>query len=272
MRRIVLIHWNPEEAELNARPLREANYDVSCYSDTRANPSSLREAPPDAYVIDLHRLPSQGREIGGWLRRQKPTRHVPLVFVKGDPDKTARVRTLLPDATYASWDGIVRAVGEAIAHPPPSPVVPGAMDAYRGVPLAQRLGIGDGTSVVALGSPDGVETVLAELQDETALVSREADRASVVLWFVISQDELAAGFTGVVSHVDMGGRLWIAWPKKASGVGSDLSQTVVRAFGLKRGLVDYKIVSIDKTWSGLCFARRPSKDPNGGLDSAQDTA
>lgn len=53
-----------------------------------------------------------------------------------------------------------------------------------------------------------------------------------------------------------GGGLWIAWPKKASGVASDLTQTVVRKFGLDAGLVDYKICSIDKTWSGLLFTRR----------------
>lgn len=52
------------------------------------------------------------------------------------------------------------------------------------------------------------------------------------------------------------GRLWIAWPKKASGVESDLTQQQVRTFGLDAGLVDYKICSIDATWSGLCFTRR----------------
>jgi hypothetical protein len=53
-----------------------------------------------------------------------------------------------------------------------------------------------------------------------------------------------------------GGRLWLIWPKKASGIQSDLSQTVVRKFGLEREFVDYKISAIDETWSGLCFARR----------------
>ena len=52
------------------------------------------------------------------------------------------------------------------------------------------------------------------------------------------------------------GALWIVWPKKASGIAADLDQSAVRAFGLARGLVDYKIAAIDETWSGLCFARR----------------
>jgi hypothetical protein len=52
------------------------------------------------------------------------------------------------------------------------------------------------------------------------------------------------------------GALWILWPKKASGVRSDVDERAVRAFGLARGLVDYKIAAIDATWSGLCFARR----------------
>jgi hypothetical protein len=52
------------------------------------------------------------------------------------------------------------------------------------------------------------------------------------------------------------GALWVVWPKKASGVATDLGQQEVRAFGLAAGLVDYKIAAIDATWSGLCFARR----------------
>jgi hypothetical protein len=56
-----------------------------------------------------------------------------------------------------------------------------------------------------------------------------------------------------------GGRLWIAWPKKASGRQTDLDQSAVRRFGLDAGLVDYKICAVDETWSGLCFARRKGK-------------
>jgi len=68
MKRVVLVHWSAEEAAERAARLREAGYDVSCHSDPRADPRFLREGPPDAFAIDLARIPSQGREIGGWLR------------------------------------------------------------------------------------------------------------------------------------------------------------------------------------------------------------
>ncbi len=256
MKRIVLVHWNREEAEAQADSLRAAGYAVTCHTDARANPASLRSDPPDVFVIDLRRIPSQGREIGGWLRRQKPTRTVPLVFVEGDPVKTARVQELLPDATYTSWDDVLSAVATTIARPPAAPVVPGAMDAYRGVPLTKRLGIRPGDTIALFGAPDGYDERLGRLPEGAEVVRDARERIDVIVWFVPSGAELEQTFRDVEALLDTGGRLWIAWPKKMSGVVSDLSQSVVRAFGLNRGFVDYKIVSMDATWSGLCFARR----------------
>jgi hypothetical protein len=80
--------------------------------------------------------------------------------------------------------------------------------------------------------------------------------ADLLLLFAKSEAELAEAFVEASAALADGGKLWICWPKKASCVESDLSQTVVRAFGLARGFVDYKISAIDETWSALCFARR----------------
>ncbi len=77
----------------------------------------------------------------------------------------------------------------------------------------------------------------------------------MTLWFVRSHRDLENGMQGMKSSGDNGG-LWIVWPKKASGVRSDLSQNSVRQAGLAAGLVDFKIASIDETWSGLRFSRR----------------
>ena len=63
-------------------------------------------------------------------------------------------------------------------------------------------------------------------------------------------------FLQAVAAMNPGGSIWICWPKKASGVPSDLSQAAVRRYGMDRGLVDYKVASIDETWSGLRFARK----------------
>jgi hypothetical protein len=77
----------------------------------------------------------------------------------------------------------------------------------------------------------------------------------VTLWFTRSRQALEAGIEEIGDWAGQG-RLWIVWPKKASGVTSDLTQQVVRRVGLDAGLVDFKVCAVDKTWSGLCFARR----------------
>lgn len=85
----------------------------------------LREDPPAAFVIDLGRLPSHGREVAHSLRQSKPLRRIPIVFVGGAEAKVAPIRAELPDAAYAEWEGIGAALRAAIASPPADPVVPG---------------------------------------------------------------------------------------------------------------------------------------------------
>ena len=128
MSRITLIHWNAQEAQARGAQLERAGHNVTVHADSRAAPMSLRENPPDVFVIDLSRLPSHGREMGVWLRNQKATRHVSLVFVEGEPDKTGRVRELLPDAVYADWRHIRGAIRQAMQHAPHTPIVPGTFD------------------------------------------------------------------------------------------------------------------------------------------------
>ncbi len=263
MKRVVLVHWNAEEAEVRATSLRQAGYEVSCYTDARGGPRGLRDDPPDAFVIDLARMPSQGRELGGWLRRQKATRYVPLVFIEGDPEKTARVRALLPDAAYIVWEDASATVDAALANPPAEPIVPETMDAYAGVSLTAKLGIADGKTVALLNAPAGFAKALGDLPKGAVLLGETTESADVILLFETSVADLDRDFTSAARRLQEGGRLWLAWPKRASGVKSDLSQMVVRAFGLERGFVDYKVASIDATWSALCFARRE----NGGKES-----
>jgi len=255
--RIVLIHWHAGEVEERAARLRQAGHDVTVYSGPESGDfHALRERPPDAFVIDLGRVPSHGREMGVWLRGQKSTRGVPLVFVEGDADKTERVRALLPDAVFVPWSRIRGAVRRAIAKPPAQPVVPGTFESYAGMPLPKKLGIKADGTVALLGAPDDFEDMLGDLPDGVRLRRRAQGRADVLLLFVKSRAELERRFPGALRAMADGGRLWIAWPKKASAVRSDLTQAVVRAYGLERGIVDYKIAAIDAVWSGLCFARR----------------
>jgi hypothetical protein len=218
--------------------------------------AALGADPPDAVVIDLGRLPAQGRDVGVHLRVQRRTRNVPLVFVGGDRAKVARVREILPDASYATWHRIGPAVERAMAKPPARPVVPeSSLAGYSGTPLPRKLGIKPGSVVVLAGAPEGFENVLGPLPEGVVLRRVSRGRRDLTLWFPRSRRDLERRIERMAEAIGDTG-LWIAWPKKTSGVASDLTQTVVRRVGLDSGLVDYKICAIDATWSGLKFTRR----------------
>lgn len=257
MTQIILIHWKPQEAEKRLPLLLKADFAALCFDPTAAGGlKALREAPPDAFVVDLSRLPSQGRDLALWLRQQKPTRRVPLVFVGGDLEKVRAIRELLPDATYTSWRRIVGDLKQALRNPPGDPVVPELFAGYSGTPLPKKLGIKAGSTVTLLGAPGEFEAVLGELPSEVRIRHRARGSADLVLLFVRSQAELRQRFPAAAKVLVERGRLWIAWPKKASGWATDLTQQGVRDYGLAADWVDFKICAIDPTWSGLCFVRR----------------
>jgi hypothetical protein len=264
MHHIRLIHWKETESAQRAAQLCRAGYEVDAQGLAAAGLRRLRDDPPDAVVIDLSRRPSQGRDVGLTLRKYVATRRVPLVFVDGVPAKVDRVREFLPDAVYCQWDEIDGALQEAIAHPPADPVVPGSLfDVYAGTPLPKKLGIRAGSTVVLIEAPAGFEATLGDLP-EGVVVRRAtqewidvtpASGGALTLWFVRAREKLERHI-GAMGGAARGGGLWIIWPKKSSGVTSDLSQPLVRQMGLASGLVDFKVCSVDVTWTGLRFTRR----------------
>lgn len=103
MSRIKLIHWKIEEIDDKANILQAAGYEVdSSLSLGSQLFRQLGENPPAAIVIDLSRSPSQGRDFALLIRKRKTSRHIPLVFVGGAPQKVDRIKQLLPDASYTS--------------------------------------------------------------------------------------------------------------------------------------------------------------------------
>jgi hypothetical protein len=217
---------------------------------------ALAADPPAAVVIDLSRQPSLGRDIGVALRHTKRTRHIPLVFGGGAPDKVARVKEVLPDATFAGWSNVrsalrtaMRRIGEDL-HVPASNLA-----GYSGTPLPRKLGIKQQSIVVLVNAPDDFERTLGTLPDGATLRSVNSGARDLTMWFVTAGRELEQRIDAMAAQVRDGG-LWIAWPKQASGVPSDVTQNDVRRIGLAHGLVDYKICAIDATWSGLKFATR----------------
>ncbi len=257
MARVRLIHWNEAEAAERGERLRTAGYEVE---HEVPSPSSLRDLfsdLPDAFLIDLARMPAQGRDIAVLLRKREATRPVPIVFVGGESEKVERTRQVIPDAVYTSWDEIEGDLASAITSPPARPVVPdSAFAGYSGTPLVKKLRIGLGTSVALVHAPDDFAGTLGGLPEGASLDLVGPEDSDLIICFARSLRDLEDGVGFVASVLRPGASVWMAWPKKASGVATDVTQNDVRALGLAAGLVDYKICSIDRTWSGLLFTRR----------------
>jgi CheY-like chemotaxis protein len=255
--KVLLVHWNAEEAEERAERLRKAGYEVGSHSDKDGSSfRAVRDAPPDAFVIDLSRAPSHGRDVGVWMRQQKPTRSVPLVFVAGEVEKVERVKSLLPDATFCEWSRIRGALNRALKSPPADPVTPSLMQGYSGTPLPKKLRIKAGTRLALLSAPEDFEATLGDLPEDVTIRRQARGKNDIVMLFAKSRGDMIKRFAAAERAMAEGGGMWIAWPKKSSGVVTDLTQNDVRRYGLDSGLVDYKIAAIDATWSGLLFARR----------------
>ena len=258
-RRVRLIHWRPAEARSRIDALTTAGYAVEYAPFTPTTIREIAEAAPVAVVIDLTRVPSHGRDVAVALRHAKRTRHIPLVLVGGKSEKVSRVREQLPDAAYADWSGIHTALRRAVAHPPENPVVPASgLAGYSGTPLPQKLGIKEGMTVVLVDAPRGFENTLGSLPDGVTLRRGGHAHRDLTIWCATSRATVERRIDGVARGIGTGG-LWIAWPKKTSGVASDLTQNDVRRIGLATGLVDFKICAIDETWSGLKFVKRSQK-------------
>jgi len=254
-KRISLIHWNAAEAKAGLATIKSAGYPVS-HLLPRGMPSLkvFAKKKPDAIVIDLSRLPSHGRDVALALRQYKPTRYIPLVFVEGDPKKVDRIKALLPDAVFTRWKNIASPLRKALTHPPLDPVVPrSSLEGYSGTPLVKKLGIKPGSSLGLIDAPDGFEHQLENLPADVKVIRRGGTNFDLALWFVTSANDLQSRIRSIAGLTQ---KIWIVWPKKTSGIRTDLTQRFIRETGLAVGLVDYKVCSIDSVWSGLQFTWR----------------
>ena len=257
MKKIRLIHWNAKEAKPRVAALEGAGYDVIFESlEDQSALARIGEGGAQAVVIDLTRVPSRGRDIGLWIRKQKSIRNLPLVFLGGATEKVDKIETLLPDAVYSDWPKFRSALKRALAKSPTNPVVPDSVFAgYSGTPLPKKLGIKPGFVVALVGAPPEFGQTLGRLPEDVSLRSSGRGKRNLTICFVRSCKQLDLRIDSLLK-VSEQGHVWIAWPKKASGLSTDLTQTYVRNTGLAAGLVDFKICAIDETWSGLCFALR----------------
>jgi hypothetical protein len=132
------------------------------------------------------------------------------------------------------------------------------MAGYSDTPLARKLGIKANHRLALLNPPAEFEQTLGELPEGVVVQKdlRGGGSVDVIVLFAGSRSDLVPRFRTCAGRLAPAGGLWIAWPKQASGVATDLSEPVVRAIGLDGGLVDNKICAIDDTWSGLRFVIR----------------
>lgn len=130
------------------------------------------------------------------------------------------------------------------------------MAGYSGTPLARKLGIKAGARVLADGAPADFVEALRPLPEGVRVLQRAAGPLDVVVLFAADRARLQRRFRALMSRLRANGGLWVAWPKRSSGVMTDLSDGVVRAHGLDAGLVDNKVCAIDDTWSALRFVVR----------------
>ena len=132
---------------------------------------------------------------------------------------------------------------------------------YSGTPLPKKLGIREGARLHVAGAPEGFDAALDPLPTGVERLERLGSDMDVVLLFVTRERDLRSRFAKLAAALEPAGRLWVAWPKKASGVASDLDFDTVQRIGLDAGLVDNKSASVTEAFQGLQFVYRLKDRP-----------
>ncbi len=130
------------------------------------------------------------------------------------------------------------------------------MAGYSGTPLIKKLGIKKGFRVALVNPPKWFQKELGSLPDKAKFAPCVTNSLDLILLFVNSEAELRRNFLLLAANLVANGMLWVAWPKKSSGVATDLTFTNVQRIGLDAGLVDVKICAVNDVWSGLKFVYR----------------
>ena len=130
---------------------------------------------------------------------------------------------------------------------------------YSGTPLPKKLGIKEASKVALLNAPTGFRTTLGSLPARVTVRDKAGGEADVIILFSTKFSKLKSEFVKAMRMMPPdSGMLWIAWPKKAAKMDTDLDENFIRDYGLSLGVVDTKVCAIDDTWSGWRFNRRRS--------------
>jgi hypothetical protein len=130
------------------------------------------------------------------------------------------------------------------------------MPGYSGTPLPKKLGIKPGFRVNLVAAPSEVQNELSSDLAACALIDDNKTPLDFAMVFTKSKSDLAKEFKRLSKQLATAGMLWVSWPKKSSGVATDLNENIVRDIGLAGKLVDVKVCAVTEVWSGLKFVRR----------------
>jgi hypothetical protein len=137
------------------------------------------------------------------------------------------------------------------------------MAGYSGTPLVQKIGIKPGHRIATVSEPSNFDQVLGPLPEGAAFVGSTAKNVDGIIAFETSVAQFKKHLPALANRIKEDGMIWIGWPKKASGVTTDLSENPIRDFALTLGLVDIKVCAIDDTWSGLKLVIRKENRAKG---------
>jgi CheY-like chemotaxis protein len=255
--KIKLIHWDKNQCEEKFRLLKSIGHHVDSESmQDKETFKRIKECAPDIFIIDLSRLPSHGKEIAVGLRQIKSTRDIPIIFTEGEKEKVDKIKVLLPDAVYSTWKNIRTALKKAYKQKDEKKIIPPSMmERYSNSALVKKLGIKENFKIALINSPKNFKETLGELPQNVKFFKSLKGGIDIIIWFTRSREEFYLGFFDVLLYVDKN-KLWVATPKKSSGIATDINQNIVRNICLNSGLVDFKVCAIDETWSGLLFTKR----------------
>lgn len=245
MTNLALIVWNQQEAEQRAVSLREGGHEVTTFFAASSTMMKLiRAAAPQALIVDLNRQPSLGIQIG------LATRKIPIVYIEGDAEKTAKAKAKVPGATYTTWKKLP-ALLKRIGSLAPSTSSGSPMDLYKETPVAAKLGLDKVRTIVAIEAP----RAFLQLLPPHVEVVEEHQPSDATFCFATSARELQARIESLAARAPV----WIAWPKRSTRSAAELNMYTVREIAFGAGLVDYKICGIDRHWSAMLFTRRKTK-------------
>ncbi|MFN2508118.1 MAG: DUF3052 domain-containing protein [Chthoniobacterales bacterium] len=125
------------------------------------------------------------------------------------------------------------------------------MAGYSGTPLVRKLGIAAGERIAAIKPPENYADLLRDLPEDAWITNRVNAGERFVHLFVTTRAELERRLEALRTQIDDAGTVWVSWPKKSSGVKTDVTEDTIRAVALPLGFVDVKVCAVDETWSGL---------------------